>query len=352
MEWAKTNFTTPPAYNLASSGLGNVLLTELEGVSLGDLEITGKSFYGYEPLQQALAKHTGAPAECIFAATGTSMANFLTMAATLVEPGDTVVFEHPVYDLLTSAAGFLGAEIRYFERVPEDGYRIDLDAVARQVTSRTRLIVVTNLHNPSSIYAPVEMIQALGELAASVGAKVLVDEVYLDSAFDAPPKSSAYWLGPQFVVSNSLTKVYGLSGLRCGWAVSQDVDFIRKLWRLNDLFGVIPAHPAERLSVIALGQLDRLRQRARAILDPNRAIVNAFLRDIGEPEVAHGTVAFPRIERAGALTAILREQYETAVVPGSFFEMPDHLRIGFGGQRAVLEEGLNRVRQAMAAGGY
>lgn len=352
MEWAKTNFTTPPTYNLASSGLGNVLLSELEGVSLGDLEITGKSFYGYEPLQQALSRHTGAPAECIFAATGTSMANLLTMAATL-ERGDEVVFEHPVYDLLTSAAGFLEAEIRYFERRPEDGYRIDLDAVAQQVTPRTRLIVVTNLHNPSSIYAPVETIQALGELAASMGAKVLVDEVYLDSAFEAPAKSSAYWLGPQFVVSNSLTKVYGLSGLRCGWAVSQDADFIRKLWRLNDLFGVIPAHPAERLSVIALSQIERLRLRAKAILDPNRALVNAFLREIGEPEVAHGgTVAFPRIRGAAALTAVLREKYETAVVPGSFFDMPDHLRIGFGGQKVVLEEGLNRMRQAISAGGY
>jgi aspartate/methionine/tyrosine aminotransferase len=351
MEWAKTNFTTPPQYNLASSGLGNVLLSEIEGLQLTDLEITGKSYYGYEPLQSALSKHTGAPPECIFAATGTSMGNLLSMAATL-ERGDEVLFEHPVYDLLTSAAGFLEADINFFPRRPENGFRIDVNEVARHISPYTRLIVVTNLHNPSSVYTPPGILQDLAALARSVGARVLVDEVYLDSAFDLEPGSSAYRLGPEFIVTNSLTKVYGLSGLRCGWVVANDPDFIRKLWRLNDLFGVIPAHPAERLSVIALSQIERLRMRAKAILDRNRALVNDFLRDIGQPQVAAGTVAFPSIPRSEHLTRILREKYDTAVVPGTFFEMPDHLRIGFGGSAEVLEQGLQRIRLAMAEGGY
>lgn len=351
MEWAKTNFTTPPKYNLASSGLGNVPLSELEGVRIEDLEITGKSFYGYEPLQLSLSKHTGAPPECIFAATGTSMGNLLSMAATL-ERGDEVLFEHPVYDLLTSAAGFLEADIKFFSRRPENGFRIDVNEVARQISPYTRLIVVTNLHNPSSVYTPPGVLQELGTLARSVGARVLVDEVYLESAFDLPPHSSAYHLGPEFIVTNSLTKVYGLSGLRCGWVVASDPDFIRKLWRLNDLFGVIPAHPAERLSVVAFAQIERLRSRAKSILDRNRKLVNEFLGGIGQPQVTGGTVAFPAIPRAEHLTRILREKYDAAVVPGTFFEMPDHLRIGFGGATDTLEEGLKRVSAAMREGGY
>jgi len=348
MEWAKTNFTTPPKYNLASSGLGNVLLSELENAALSDLEITGKSFYGYAPLQQALSTHTGAPEESIFAATGTSMANLLTMALA-AEPGGHMVFEHPVYDLLTSTAGFLQADISYFQRRPEEGFRIDIEELARKVTSQTRLIVITNLHNPSSIFTPVESMRAIGDLARSVGARVLVDEVYLDSAFTVPEneRASAWTLGPQFIVSNSLTKVYGLSGLRCGWAVSQDVDFIRRMWRLNDLFGVIPAHPAERLSVVAFSQIGRLRARAQSILDRNRRAVNEFLRGIGQPEVAGGTVAFPRIPGAEQITRKLRDEYETAVVPGSFFDVPDHLRIGFGGSFEILEEGLRRLDAAI-----
>lgn len=345
MEWAKTNFTTPPECNLASSGLGNVTLGELEGVHLEDFEITGKSFYGYEPLQLALSRHTGAPPESIFAATGTSMANFLSFAATL-ERGDTVLVEHPVYDLLTSSLGFLEADIRYFRRRPEDNFRINVDEVARQLTPATKLIVITNLHNPSSVYTPVETLRELGAMARAIGARVLVDEVYLDAAFEIAPQS-AYFLGPEFVVTTSLTKVYGLSGLRCGWIASQDVDFIRKIWRLNDLFGVIPAHPAERLSVIALQQIEKLRARSKAILDVNRALVNEFLTAIGKPVIPYGTVAFPQIDHAEELTKLLIERYQTAVVPGRFFDLPNHLRIGFGGSTEVLQEGLRRVNAAM-----
>jgi aspartate/methionine/tyrosine aminotransferase len=350
MEWAKTNFTSPPECNLASSGLGNVKLREIEGVRLEDLEITGISFYGYSPLQQALSEHTGAPPEHIFAATGTSMANMMSFAATL-ERGDPVAVEQPIYDLLPSAMAFLEADLRSFKRHPGDGFRLDLKEVERCLTPSTKLIVVTNLHNPSSLLTGDATLRELGALARSAGAKVLVDEVYLDSAFEVQPRS-AYFLGPEFVVTSSLTKVYGLSGLRCGWAVSQDADFIKKLWRLNDLFGVIPAHPAEQLSVIALRQIDKLRARSKAILDRNRTLVNGFLAEIGQAPVPYGTVAFPKIERAEQLTRLLRERYQTAVVPGSFFDVPDHLRIGFGGSYDVLAEGLHRIREAMRSGDY
>jgi hypothetical protein len=104
-----------------------------------------------------------------------------------------------------------------------------------------------------------------------------VDEVYLESlAVLGRPSGSAAHLGPEFVVTSSLTKAYGLSGLRCGWAVA-DPDLARRMWRLNDLFGVIPAHPAERLSVVALDHLERIAARARAILETNTDGANAFL---------------------------------------------------------------------------
>jgi aspartate/methionine/tyrosine aminotransferase len=108
-----------------------------------------------------------------------------------------------------------------------------------------------------------DVLREIGDLARSVGARVLVDEVYLDAVYENTPRTS-YHLGREFVVTNSLTKVYGLSGLRCGWIVAEP-DLARRMWRLNDLFGSIPAHPAERLSVIALENLDRIRERARRI---------------------------------------------------------------------------------------
>ena len=122
----------------------------------------------------------------------------------------------------------------------------------RAISPRTRLIVVTNLHNPTGVRTPDSTLKLVGEIARSLGAHVLVDEVYLEVCFDSPGQS-AFHLGPNFIATSSLTKAYGLSGLRCGWILAAPA-LAERMWRLNDLFGVMPAHPAELISVVALDQ--------------------------------------------------------------------------------------------------
>jgi hypothetical protein len=279
------------------------------------------------------------------AADGTSMANFVAMAA-LISPGDEVLIEHPTYEPLLGAASFLGADIKRFERRPEIGWRIDASAA---VTERTRLIVITNLHNPSSALADEDELRRLGEVATQVGARVLIDEVYLDSAF--PPRRSAVHLGPEFVTTNSLTKVYGLSGLRCGWALAEP-ELAERVWRVNDLFGVNQAHPAERLACIAFDQIDKVIGDTPKMLARNRAAFNAFARSRDDLEctpVEHGIVAFPQWMGGDTdrLDAHLRERYDGAIVPGRWFEMPDHFRIGFGYPTDHFEDGLSRLGIAL-----
>ncbi len=346
MEWAKTR--AHARFNLATSGVANYPLAELP-VQLEELELSGPSYYGYEPLQRRLAAKCGVPAECVVAATGTSMANHLAMAATL-EPGDEVLIEQPTYELLVSTARYLGAEMRRFPRRFEEGFHLDPREIERSVTPRTRLIVLTNSHNPSSVLSEDGALRQVGEIARSVSARVLVDEVYLDAAF-SPATRSAFHLGEHFLSTSSLTKVYGLSGLRCGWVLAAP-ELAERMWRLNDLFGVIPAHPAERLSVIALEHLSRIAARARALLETNRRLLEAFLdsrEDLRAVRPACGTTAFPRLLRgdADALCARLREKYETSVVPGKFFEMPEHFRIGIGGDTQSLAAGLERLAAAL-----
>jgi aspartate/methionine/tyrosine aminotransferase len=179
---------------------------------------------------------------------------------------------------------------------------------------------------------------------------VLVDEAYLDAAFEAAP-ATAFRLGPEVVVTNSLTKVYGLSGLRCGWILA-DAALARALWRLNDLFGVNAPHVAERLAVLALARLADYRERARAILGRNRPLLARFLasrHDLEAVNTAHGTTAFPRLVNGSVngLCALLRERYETSVVPGRFFGAPGNFRIGIGGDTAMVEEGLRRLGEAL-----
>jgi aspartate/methionine/tyrosine aminotransferase len=158
-------------------------------------------------------------------------------------------------------------------------------------------------------------------------------------------------LADQFIVTSSLTKVYGLSGLRCGWIVAEP-KLAQAMWRLNDLFGVIPAHLAERASVIALRELPRIAENVRARLDRNRALLHRFFDSRAELDVVrepYGTTAFPKLLRGtvAQMCAIAREKFETTVVPGEYFEMPDHFRIGIGGETGLLEEGLRRLGQAL-----
>jgi aspartate/methionine/tyrosine aminotransferase len=346
MHWSKTQ--SAARFNLALSGVAHLPWPELP-VRLEDLDCNGPSAYGYAPLQQALARKCGVAPECVCAATGVSLANHLALAAAL-EPGDEVLIEQPAYELLVSTASFLGLKIKRFQRRFEDGFQLDLGRLEQEVSARTRMIVLTNLHNPSSVLLDDTTLRGVGAIARRAGAMVLVDEVYLDAAFERAP-SSAFLLGDEFITTNSLTKVYGLSGLRCGWVLARP-ELVERMWRLQDLFGVIPAHPAERLSVLALAHLDRIRARYQALLAANRRLLEAFLdsrSDLRAVPTESGTTVFPRVlaGRVEELCHLLRHKYETTVVPGRFFDMPDHIRIGICGETASVAGGLERLGAAL-----
>ncbi len=347
MEWAKLH--SEAKYNLATSGMMGLRRAELP-VHIEDLEINGPSIYGYAPLQERLAKKNGVAPEWVVAAAGCSMANHLAMAATF-EPGDEILMEHPTYELLESTARYLGADIKRFERRFEDGFRIDPTEVKRRISPRTRLVVITNLHNPTGVLTDDATLRTVGEMAAEVGAQVLVDEVYLEAVFDQPWRSS-FHLGSNFVVTSSLTKAYGLSGLRCGWVLAQP-ELAEHMWHINDVYAATAAHPAELLSVIALDHVAELTTRAKRILHTNRARMEALLDARPELECVrsqHGTIYFPRLPRGRVeeFCTLLRDKYETSVVPGGFFDMPLHMRVGMGGDTLMTAAGLERLDRALS----
>jgi len=344
MHWAKTQ--SKARFNLATSGVGSFPLNEL-AYRAEDLEINGDNSYGYRPLLDAIAAKSRTTAECVVTSAGTSMANHLAMAA-LFEPGDEVLIENPTYGLIVDAAEYLGASIQRFERREENGYAIDPGELRRAVTAKTRLIVLTNLHNPTGVLTSDEVLQEIG----SLGPTVLVDEVYLDAVYRNTPRSS-FLLGSNFVITNSLTKVYGLSGLRCGWILAQP-DLARAMWRLNDVFAATPVHPGELLSVAAFRQLDAIREKARRVVEADRARLAGFLRctpQVSAPETQYGTTAFLRLREYAVedFLARLRAEYETSAVPGRFFGMPDHFRIGMGVNTEMFARGLANIASLCAS---
>jgi aspartate/methionine/tyrosine aminotransferase len=346
MHWAKTR--SRARFNLATSGLQNLNLRDLI-VDFEDLELTGLNGYGYEPLQEAIGRRLGVGIDSIVTALGTSLANHLAMAAA-INPGDEVLIEQPTYEPLLALAHYLGARVKRFPRRFEDQFQIMPAEVEKNISADTRLIVITNHHNPTGVLTGVETLKALAEIGQSVKARILVDEVYLETLLDMRPPT-AFHLGAEFITTSSLTKAFGLSGLRCGWIVAGP-DLARRIWRLNDLFGASPVHVAERLSVMAFQQLEGIGQQAQALLETNRGLLNNFLDtrvDLETVRTDSGTIMFPRVKQGTAqpLCNLLREKYETTVVPGAFFEMPAHFRVGMGGDSETMAEGLRRVGMAL-----
>lgn len=346
MHWAKT--ASQARFNLSASGLANLSIRDLR-VSLDDLEITGEDGYGYEPLKQSLATRYRVDTNSIVTAAGTSFANHLAMAA-LVNPGDEVLIEQPVYEPLLAIARYLRADIKQFSRSFEHGFQLLPEEVERNVSPRTRLIVITNLHNPSGTLATETILRQVGQIASRVNARVLVDEVYLETLFEDSPRT-AFHLGNEFVVTSSLTKAFGLSGLRCGWIFAEP-SLATRMWLLNDIFAATPVHAGERLSVLAFQQIEEIARRAHDLLDRNRRLLNKFLDSRNDLETIRpefGTIMFPRWKGGNTdkLCAVLKDKYETSVVPGRFFGMPAHFRIGLGGDSEVLETGLERLGSAL-----
>jgi aspartate/methionine/tyrosine aminotransferase len=346
MEWAKQR---PAAtFDLAGSNVLSCSIDDLEGAR-DALALSGSNDNGYEPLVEAIARRYGVSAEHVATANGAGGANFQACAAVL-EPGDDVLMECPGYDPLLGAARLLGANVVRFERRFEDGYGLDPDAVARAVTPRTRLIIITSPHNPTGALADRAALEAIGQLALEAGAHVLVDEVYLDAA--DTDRLPAALFGDPFVSTSSLTKSYGLSSLRCGWSLSSAA-LAERIRRARDVIDGSGSIATERLATLAFAQLDRLEDRTTALLEVNRPLVHEFLRRRPEIEVVlprNSTVVFPRIRGVRDTSAFaerLLTDHGTAVVPGRFFEAPAHFRLGFGGPTELVRGGLARIGAAL-----
>jgi len=347
MQWAKKR----PAvkYDLALSGILNLPFPELEA-TIDDIDLNGDNSYGYAPLVDALAEHCDVPRERVVTISGgTSMANHLAMAAA-IEHGDEVLIEEPTYEPLLALSEYFGARVKRFARSFDVQFRVDLDDLQSQVSKNTKLIVLTNLHNPSSTLIDEETLRRIGEIANAVGARVLVDEVYLEAMFESAPRSAVN-LGPQFISTSSLTKGYGLSGLRCGWILAEP-ELAERMRLLHDIFSSLAPHPTERLSVVALQKLPKFITRARNILETNRAVLNDFLDSREELKAirpAQGTTCFPRLMkgRVDDLSDLLHEKYDAAIVPGRFFESPQHFRIGMCAEPEFFKGGIERLGAAL-----
>jgi len=346
LRWAKQR--PQPSVNLTRSGMSGLALPEL-GIPWEELSLEGDHGDGFPPLIDALASRYGVKTDEVVTAPGTSMALFMVCAA-LLEPGDEAVVEKPAYEPLTAVPALLNAVVRRFERRFDGGYRLDVEGLLKLLGPKTRLILLTNLHNPSGVLAGRDDLRALAEAAGKRDVWLAVDEVYLEFL---PPGSdrTAFGLAPNIVTLSSLTKVYGMGGLRRGWILAPG-GLARKLNALRDYLFNEEVFLEEQISLRCLFRLDEFRKRTAPLIEGNTARMREFMARedrLSWVEPGGGVVCFPRLRggRGRRLEEILRRSFDTGIVPGDFFGEPEHVRIGFGVDRETLERGLENIRRAL-----
>jgi aspartate/methionine/tyrosine aminotransferase len=351
ISWAKA--LPKVAINLARSGIDRCPAALLR-LKVKDLVATLPVKYGYAPLREAIAaRYEVSRAQVFPISGGTSFANWLACAAVLdgCGRGAEVIVERPTYEPLLRIPQAFGHRVRRLDRRFDDGYGVDLDRFASLVTTRTRLAIVTNLHNPTGARIPMATLRAMAAMLARVKGYLLVDEVYLECLFRSRPESCVH-AGSNVLTTNSLTKAYGLDGLRAGWILGP-ATLVARAGRINDLMTNNSVAAGELMALAAFRNHRAIDRRAHALLDPNLARLRTFLGREPRLQVCvpeGGNVAFARLPAAVDSSRVadhLLDRYSTLVVPGRFFESPRHIRVSFGCRASLLARGFANISRAL-----
>jgi aspartate/methionine/tyrosine aminotransferase len=285
-------------------------------------------------------------ADCILPTTGATGALSLLYRAYLA-PGDHVLVESPGFDLFEDIAKALRARVDYFTR-GGDRFEIDPDEIEKRILTNTRLIVLTNLHNPSGMLTDDETLEAVARLAARRNIKVIVDEVYGDYADKAERPRHAAQLSPNLISVSSLTKIYGLSTLRCGWIVAHP-DVLAPVRALSDQFEFGISKLSHAVAALVMENSDAYEAYWRGIMAAARPVMQKYFdRWLADGGISgelprYGCIAFPRltdIDDTQSFSSWLADRHGVIVVPGELFRAPGHVRIGFALPAQELETAL------------
>jgi len=336
-------------YNLATSGIPEVRIEEIaEGVNVAPPATDDPE--GTARVRGWGGKRHGVPASRVCLALGASHGIWLACAA-MVDPGSEVLVESPFYEPLALVPRALGATVSFFERSREDGYRLDPARVIGALTPQTRMVIVSNLHNPSGARTSVD---ALTKLAAELlprGVTLMVDEVYapFDTFLNASGTLMSTAIAPNVIVTSSLTKAFGAGPSRVGWVIAEEPILERVRFALTASIGMLPIEQANT-GAFFLEHLAWLAERSKRIVGTKRERARAWTKQHGlgwsEPESGlFGLVTgLPSAGRAQE-ECIARglAEHGVLVVPGHFFGVEDGIRLAWACPEDRFDEGLLRL---------
>ncbi len=335
-------------YDISRSNLLAYHLPEFRR-GLGNFDLNWNDPTGSVELRKLIGHVHGVPANHIAVTCGATEGNFVVNAA-LVNRGDRVLVDLPIYSPLRDVPRGFTPNVHNVPRSRGDAWSLDPDRWRKAAGRRTRLFVLCNLNNPTSSAVGTSQLRELANLAADAGAYLLVDETFRELAFDRAPPSVAT-MGDHCIALSTLTKVYGLGGLRLGW-IAAHPNVLERLKNVKDYTTVSTAGFSDVVGRWAVSRRAYFLRRAKRILDRNRA----RLREVADrvdalegpwPEV--GSVCFPRSRlNVAKLERVLMKRYDTVIAHGRYFGLADHFRLGLGGDSQEFERGIGHLEKAIS----
>ena len=337
-------------YDIGESGMKYLTVRDLD-LDLNNVELRYGYHLGHPELRQEISKqYSGLAEENVAVTTGASEGNF-SVIAHLVGSKDHLIIEHPTYPSLYQIPRSLERDHSLFRLKWEDQFRPDLDALRKLVKSNTKLITLTHPNNPTgSVITHDELKEAI-EIAEEAGAYLMVDETYREMMFDKPPPLAAT-LSPNAISLTSMSKTWGLPGIRIGWVVA-DTPIIQAIRAVREQVTICNSSLGEAIAKSVLEKKDKLLTGLREAMFSNYKIVKDWMENQSwlewiEPQ--SGVVCAPRLKKGGStdeLCKLLVTKYKTFTVPGSRMELDGHFRLGFGGEQEELIRGLENLAHAL-----
>ncbi|MDQ4099373.1 MAG: aminotransferase class I/II-fold pyridoxal phosphate-dependent enzyme [Chloroflexota bacterium] len=324
----------------------DTLLAELSAIPLGYSEARGTL-----ALRQAIAEtYQSVDPDDVLVTTGAIEANFLLFHA-LLEPGDHVISVAPAYQQLLSVPRSIGCDVTPWQLHPDQGFRFDLDELEQLLRPNTRMIVINSPHNPTGALLGEEDLRRITRLAEERGSYILSDEVYrgLDHPAGPPQPPSMRDLTPRGIGVGSLSKAYGLPGLRIGW-IAANPNIVNRCWGLRDYVSLSPGALNDRLARLAIANRDLVFARSQVIIGANMVRARVWFRanqDImswNEPRA--GLLAMVKYSAdvpSETLADDLAREMRVMLAPGAAFGLEGYLRLGIGQRPEIFLEGLRRT---------
>ena len=347
--------------------------SQAESLTLGDfiddldpslsLDWNGVSFQGLPALRQHVLTQAGLEAVChaddVLITAGAAEANYLALRQCL-RPGDDIIIERPGWPQAEVLARATGAEIRIIDRDEDSGWLLPLDALDAMVSPRTRMIFVTNPNNPTGRLMDGDELARLAAIASRHESWLVVDEVYagLEWARDRTPSIAGIY--ERGIATGSVSKVFGMQGLRLGWMICREREMIHDALVLREYSSQISNHLGEAIAEVALRPdrratlLANIRAGSLANLEKLTSFIDAHpCLSWHRPEA--GLIGLVRLTGGTGLTGdalaarALEPPYRTFLISGSAYGKPDHIRLGVGGGAAAnLDEGLEKLAALLA----